>query len=112
MWDIFDGDESFTMIAHGVTFLPSLTFLIGDVDVAVGATALAFFGSEFLLHFAEVLEMYGDGFIDDADGVDGVLHVGVLAAADGVFVGLLRSDAYVQVELGGHHGLKILMLCW
>lgn len=110
MGDISDSDGSFTMIAHGATFLLPFTLLVRNVDVAMRPTALSLLGPEFLLHLAEVLDVHGDGLVGDADGVDGVLHVGVLATADGVFVGLFSANAHVQVEVGGHHGLKILML--
>jgi hypothetical protein len=56
------------------------------VDIAVAATALSLPAAEVLLYLFELLDVHGHCVIGDADGIDRVLNVRVVPAADGVLV--------------------------
>ena len=78
----------FDVALHALILLLLLVLLALDVDIAVAATADGFLGSLplLLLHPLQFLNVQAHRFVDDADGVDGMLDSCVLAAAHRVFV--------------------------
>jgi len=86
MWEILDADGSFYIILHAVGLPAALALLVRNVDIAVAATALSLPAAEVLLYLFELLDVHGHCVIGDADGIDRVLNVGVVPAADGVLV--------------------------
>jgi hypothetical protein len=50
----------------------------------------------------QVLDVKRDGFIEKADGIDGVLRVGIVKTADGEFFGLFSANTEIEVHIGCH----------
>ena len=78
----------FDVALHALILLLLLAVLALDVDIAVAATADGLLGSlpPLLLHPLQFLDVQAHRFVDDADGVDGVLDSCVLAPAHRVLV--------------------------
>jgi len=94
---ILDREIWFDVSLHALILLLLLAFLALDVDIAVAATTDGFLGSlpPLLLHPLQFLDVQAHRFVDDADGVDGVLYSCILTAAHRVLVGLFCAYSYV-----------------
>lgn len=95
-------DKAAILVAHAAAFSLLFAIAVLDQDQAAVCCTSARFAGLLLLFSVQVLDVERDGFVEKADGIDGVLRVGVVETADGEFFGLFGADSEIEVHIGSH----------